>query len=146
MAEEIKQAKADGVVTASSNYISEVLGEGGEVSVDFSIPGTTEEMVEAYGEKVVQTNAAGNIVISLQSNIRRWFKQFIEEAKSKGEEPDLDKLAAFLQGKADSWKPGVVQRTKKSQADKVLDQAAKIEDPTALAELIKKLQAQAAGK
>lgn len=142
MAEEIKEAKQAGVVSAKSNYLEEKGYE--EVQVDYPFPGTVAELIEKFGEKVVHSNAVGAFTVSLQSNLRRWAKSMIEPKEKGGEEGEVDPNT--LQALADKWRPGVVSRVKKSKVDKTLALADDIEDPAELDELIKKLQAKKAAK
>lgn len=136
-----QEAKQDDQVTATSEFLQKYFDDKSfEIAVDFVFPDTLAGLVEKFGENIVHSNSVGSMTVSIQGNIRRWAKKYIEDMEKEDKEVTLEGLASYIQEKADAWKPGVVNRTKKSEVDKVADKASKIQDPDQIDELIAKLR------
>lgn len=99
--------------------------KGGEVKVNFNLPGNLTDMVKAYTDPVVYAHAKGSIIISLQAGLRR----MIEAGKS----------AAECQAFANSYKPDVRTVVKQSAFEKATS-AAKSLSAEERAALLKQLQ------
>ena len=99
--------------------------KGGEVSVQFTLPGTLADMVKQYSDAVVYAHAKGSIIISLQALLRR----MIEAGKSKEE----------CQKAASEYKPDVRTVVKQSALEKATG-AIKSLSPEERAKLLKELQ------
>lgn len=87
----------------------------GEVEANYAFPETLEEAGEMFGEEVALSLLNAQLTVALQSNLRRWAASADEagEVTTASEEE--------LQANVDAWKPGTVNRSKKSKEDKVLD-------------------------
>lgn len=95
------------------------------VTVSYEVPDSLADLVAAFGEEVVATNAKGSIVISLQAFIRR----------------HIDKPQEEVQALVSAWKPDTrAGVTRKSAAEKVGDLVGKLSDEER-AELLRKLTA-----
>ncbi len=90
---------------AENNIISAEIksGEhaGKSASVEYDFGSNAQEMIDKFGDAVVFSNAKANMIITLQSGIRRCL--------ARGEDP---------QAWADSWKPGMARARGKSRVEK----------------------------
>ena len=137
---EAPEKKVREKVSATSKFLKDA--GYAEIEVDFHFPETLDEMAETFGEEITRTNAEANMVVALQGSIRRW-----AESQLKGSDGNFDESKTLnvdkIQEQASAWKPGIVQRSKKSKVEKVLDitKGMSSED---LAAFIKAVQEQAA--
>lgn len=119
-------------IEATSGYLKEKGIE--KVSVDYDFGENLDESIDLFSADVVHSNFVANAAITLQSNLRRWAKKFIEDGGT------LDdggvELSEHLQNKANGWVIGVISREKMSKVDK----AAKLLDGMSKEQLEKYLE------